>query len=84
MHYAHYLSSQIRLIIREKQGQMTQIIHHMDERMNASSQVKVALYARVSLDETDKDSRRFQDPENQLISLREYAHAMNNSMGVYR
>lgn len=39
--------------------------------------MKAALYARVSLDETDRENRRFQDPENQLISLREYAHAMN-------
>lgn len=39
--------------------------------------MKVALYARVSLDETDKDSKRFQDPENQLKPLREFAHALN-------
>ena len=35
--------------------------------------MKVALYARVSMDEMDKESRRFQDPENQLIPLREWA-----------
>ena len=39
--------------------------------------MKVALYARVSLDETDKDSKRFQDPENQLKPLREFAQALN-------
>ncbi|MBE3121959.1 MAG: recombinase family protein [Thermoplasmata archaeon] len=39
--------------------------------------IKVSLYARVSLDETDRENRRFQDPENQLVSLREYAHVMN-------
>jgi len=39
--------------------------------------VTIALYARVSLDETDRENRRFQDPENQLVSLREYANAMN-------
>ena len=36
---------------------------------------KVALYARVSLDEA-KDSRQYQEPENQLQPLREFAHAM--------
>ena len=39
--------------------------------------MKIGLYARVSLDEADREKRRFQDPENQLASLREYAHAMN-------
>ncbi len=39
--------------------------------------MKIALYARVSLDETDKENRRFQDPENQLIFLREYTYGMN-------
>jgi DNA invertase Pin-like site-specific DNA recombinase len=38
--------------------------------------MKVCLYARVSLDEKDKDSRQFQDPENQLIQLRDYCKAM--------
>jgi len=38
--------------------------------------VKVALYARVSLDEKDADKERFQDPENQLGPLRDYAKAM--------
>ena len=36
--------------------------------------MKVALYARVSLDESS-DDRRFQDPENQLQPLRELAHS---------
>jgi DNA invertase Pin-like site-specific DNA recombinase len=39
--------------------------------------MKVALYARVSLDEAKRDNRRFQDPENQFIFLREYAYGMN-------
>lgn len=39
--------------------------------------MKVAIYARVSLDETDRDSRQFQDPENQLIQLRDFCKAMN-------
>ena len=39
--------------------------------------MKVALYARVSLDETNKDDRRFQDPENQLVALRDFCKAMN-------
>ena len=39
--------------------------------------MKLVLYARVSLDENDRENRRFQDPENQLVALREYAHAMN-------
>ena len=39
--------------------------------------MKIAVYARVSLDEANKDNRRFQDPENQLIALRNYAQAMN-------
>jgi DNA invertase Pin-like site-specific DNA recombinase len=38
--------------------------------------MKVCLYARVSLDEKDKDSRLFQDPENQLVQLRDYCKAM--------
>lgn len=37
---------------------------------------KVALYARVSLDAL-KDTPQFQDPENQLKPLREYAKRMN-------
>ena len=39
--------------------------------------IKIALYSRVSLDETDRENKRFQDPETQLSPLREYAHAMN-------
>jgi DNA invertase Pin-like site-specific DNA recombinase len=38
---------------------------------------RIALYARVSLDETDKKDRHFQDPENQLVALRDFAKAMN-------
>jgi DNA invertase Pin-like site-specific DNA recombinase len=35
--------------------------------------LKVALYARVSLEEGNKDDRRYQEPENQLEPLREWA-----------
>lgn len=38
--------------------------------------MKICLYARVSLDENSTD-KRFQDAENQLMPLREYAKAMN-------
>lgn len=37
--------------------------------------MKVALYARVSLDEGNKDDRRYQEPENQLEPLRKWALA---------
>lgn len=37
--------------------------------------MKIAVYARVSLDE-HKEDRRFQDPENQLKPLRDFAKAM--------
>ncbi len=39
--------------------------------------MKICLYARVSLEETDKESRRFQDPENQLRPLKDFCKAMN-------
>lgn len=39
--------------------------------------VKVAIYARVSLDESNRESKQFQDPENQLIQLRDFCKAMN-------
>ena len=35
--------------------------------------MKVALYARVSLEEGNKDDRRYQEPENQLEPLRDWA-----------
>jgi DNA invertase Pin-like site-specific DNA recombinase len=35
--------------------------------------MKVALYARVSMDEGNKEDRRYQEPENQLAPLREWA-----------
>lgn len=38
--------------------------------------MKVCLYARVSLEEKDKEARRFQDPENQLKPLREFSETM--------
>lgn len=34
---------------------------------------RVALYARVSLDEKDETKKQFQDPENQLVPLRNWA-----------
>lgn len=37
---------------------------------------RVALYARVSLEETDQNDRRYQEPENQLTPLREWAARM--------
>lgn len=39
--------------------------------------MKVALYARVSLEEGNKDDRRYQEPENQLIPLREWVKGLN-------
>lgn len=36
--------------------------------------MKVALYARVSKDENEKDSR-YQNPENQLLALRQYCES---------
>lgn len=38
--------------------------------------MKVALYARVSLDEANKEDHRYQEPENQLVPLREWALRM--------
>ncbi len=35
--------------------------------------MKVSLYARVSLDESNKEDRRYQEPENQLEPLRVFA-----------
>lgn len=35
--------------------------------------MKVAIYARVSLEETNEKDRRYQEPENQLEPLREWA-----------
>jgi len=35
--------------------------------------MKVAIYARVSLEEGNKEDRRYQEPENQLQPLREWA-----------
>ncbi len=37
--------------------------------------MKIAIYARVSLEEKDRESRRFQDPENQLKPLRDLCKA---------
>ena len=39
--------------------------------------IKIAIYARVSLDETNRDDRRFQDVDNQLVPLRDFAKAMS-------
>ena len=35
--------------------------------------MKVAIYSRVSLEENNKEDRRYQEPENQLEPLREWA-----------
>jgi len=39
--------------------------------------MKVAIYARVSLEEGNKEDRRYQEPENQLEPLREWAKTQN-------
>ena len=39
--------------------------------------MKVAIYARVSLEEGNKEDRRYQEPENQLEPLREWAKRLN-------
>ncbi len=39
--------------------------------------MKVALYARVSMEETNRAARRFQDPENQLKPLRDFCKSFN-------
>lgn len=38
--------------------------------------MKVAIYARVSLEEGDKNDRRYQEPENQLVPLRDFCKSM--------
>lgn len=38
--------------------------------------MKVALYARVSMDEASDEDRRYQEPENQLVPLREWAASL--------
>ncbi len=37
-------------------------------------QIRVAVYARVSLEELDKEDRRYQEPENQLTPIRQYCN----------
>lgn len=39
--------------------------------------MKVALYARVSLEEGDKNDRRYQEPLNQIEPLRDWAKSQN-------
>ena len=39
--------------------------------------MKVALYARVSMEETEQGSSQYQEPENQLKPLREFCKAMS-------
>jgi len=39
--------------------------------------MKVAIYARVSMEETDTNDRRYQEPENQLQPLREWASSQS-------
>lgn len=38
--------------------------------------MKVAIYIRVSIDESDRSSRQYQDPENQLQPLKDFCKAM--------
>lgn len=49
-------------------------------RIYMQDKVKVALYARVSMDEMNKDSRQFQDPENQIKPLKDFCKAMDYSI----
>ena len=37
--------------------------------------MKIAIYARVSIEDTDEKKRVFQNPDNQLVPLREFAHS---------
>lgn len=56
----------------------TVIVQLVRKRINAKRAnhlIKVALYARVSLDEK-ADDVRYQDPENQLVPLRDYCKAL--------
>ena len=39
--------------------------------------MKVALYARVSMEETDDEKKRYQEPENQLEPLRQFAKSFD-------
>ena len=39
--------------------------------------MKVALYCRVSLDESNRESKQFQDLENQSKPLRDFCKALN-------
>jgi len=39
--------------------------------------MKVAIYARVSMDEKDETKKQFQDPENQIKPLKEFCKAMD-------
>ncbi len=39
--------------------------------------MKVAIYARVSMEEEDESKRQFQDPENQIKPLLDFCKAMN-------
>lgn len=39
--------------------------------------MKVAIYTRVSLDESDRSSRQFQDPENQIKPLIDFCKSFN-------
>jgi DNA invertase Pin-like site-specific DNA recombinase len=41
--------------------------------------MKVAIYARVSMDES-KEDRRYQEPENQLAPLRDYAKSLGHEV----
>ena len=39
--------------------------------------MKVGIYIRVSMEESDRNSKRFQDPKNQLEPLKDFCKAMN-------
>jgi DNA invertase Pin-like site-specific DNA recombinase len=66
-------------MVKERNGMRLRhlILFFLLSKMKEGKPLRIALYARVSLDEVERDNRRFQDPENQLIFLREYAHGMN-------
>ena len=39
--------------------------------------MKIAIYVRVSMEESDKNNKRFQNPENQIRPLKDFCKAMN-------
>lgn len=55
---------------------MVTLTNKLPENFENNNSIKVAAYVRVSLDETDKNSKQFQDPENQLDQLKDFCKAM--------